>query len=239
MATLLAWVAMAVTSILLLPEWARVTLPAAGEWMRQSIVAAILSPSGSTVEMELVAPPALLFPTVLSILFAAGVGIAVRFMLDGSAWKLSRAAPLFQRVDPLAGLKRIFSFSTGLALLGNTIGLAFLTVVAGLSMEPIVALITNAPEVYDPAQLVAAARQALLPLLAAAAVLAACQWGWSRRQFELRMRMTPEEFSDESRSLQADPKIKMLREKQFRTATPVAKKDHESAAGVPEVLGGV
>ena len=173
MATLLAWVAMAVTSILLLPEWARVTLPAAGEWMRQSIVAAILSPSGSTVEMELVAPPALLFPTVLSILFAAGVGIAVRFMLDGSAWKLSRAAPLFQRVDPLAGLKRIVSLSTGLALLGNTIGLAFLTVVAGLSMEPIVALITNAPEVYDPAQLVAAARQALLPLLAAAAVLAA------------------------------------------------------------------
>ena len=160
-------------------------------------------------------------------------------MLDGSAWKLSRAAPLFQRVDPLAGLKRIFSFSTGLALLGNTIGLAFLTVVAGLSMEPIVALITNATEVYDPAQLVAAARQALLPLLAAAAVLAACQWGWSRRQFELRIRMTPEEFSDESRSLQADPKIKMLREKQFRTATPVAKKGHESAAGVPEAFGGV
>ena len=51
--------------------------------------------------------------------------------------------------------------------------------------------------------------------------------------------MTPEEFSDESRSLQADPKIKMLREKQFRTATPVAKKVHESAAGVPEAFGGV
>jgi flagellar biosynthetic protein FlhB/type III secretion protein U len=57
----------------------------------------------------------------------------------------------------------------------------------------------------------AALRGLLLPVLLAAAAVAAAQWGLARVAFERRLRMTPEEFKEEMRSLEADPRIKLER----------------------------
>ena len=59
----------------------------------------------------------------------------------------------------------------------------------------------------------AAVGRMLLPVVATAGVLAACQWGRARMRFEKRIRMTPDEFKDEPRGMQADPKIRLLQRK--------------------------
>jgi len=51
-------------------------------------------------------------------------------------------------------------------------------------------------------------------------VVAACQWAFARRRFEARIRMTPQEFADEARSMQADPKVRLLQQR--RPAQPKA-----------------
>jgi len=67
-------------------------------------------------------------------------------------------------------------------------------------------------------RLFAAAQQAILPLVAAAAVVAACTWAFSRRRFERRIRMTPQEYADEARSMQADPKVRLMRQQRRQSA---------------------
>jgi flagellar biosynthesis protein FlhB len=47
-------------------------------------------------------------------------------------------------------------------------------------------------------------------LALAAALVAIAQYAISRWRFERRIRMTPEEFAEEARALQADPKVRLL-----------------------------
>ena len=217
MSALLAWVAMVVVVLLLLPGWAIMTVPAAACMLRQSLREAILQPPGSSSDLSELVPAALLLPTMGLVLVSAAVGLLVRFMLDGSSWRLSRALPEFQRIDPFAGLKRMISISTGRMLLGNAVSLGILVVAAALVAKPLVSLCAGSGEADNPAAFFLKPQQSLLQLTAVAAMVAICQWSLSRRRFEQRIRMTPQEFADESRSLEADPKVRILREKQFRT----------------------
>jgi flagellar biosynthesis protein FlhB len=50
-------------------------------------------------------------------------------------------------------------------------------------------------------------------MAAAAAGIAAGQWGFARLRFERRIRMTPQEFADEAKSVQADPKVRLLQQR--------------------------
>ena len=69
----------------------------------------------------------------------------------------------------------------------------------------------------DPVRLIGIGQRAILPLAAVAAVVAAIQWVIARRRFEVRIRMTPQEHQDEVRSLQADPKVRLMREQTRRS----------------------
>ena len=62
----------------------------------------------------------------------------------------------------------------------------------------------------------AAAWRSAVWLFAAAAVVAGCRWLFARRRFERQIRMTPEEFAEETRSAQADPKVKLLQRQKPR-----------------------
>ena len=52
-----------------------------------------------------------------------------------------------------------------------------------------------------------------------ATAVAAAQWGLSRLRFERRIRMTPEEFKEEMKSLEADRKVRLTRERESRSHT--------------------
>jgi flagellar biosynthesis protein FlhB len=205
MASLPAWVATVATTLLLLPAWAQATFSAATDMMQQAA-----SFSGAGLDIRL--PAAVVLPTLAVMAVAGAVGLVVRMMLDGPAWRPARVMPAFDRISLLGGLARIFSTATLMSLAGHACGLVLLVTAAALSARPLVAVIGSGEMAHDPARLFAAAQQAILPLLAAAAVVAACTWALSRMRFERRIRMTPQEYADEARSMQADPKVRLMRQ---------------------------
>lgn len=215
-AVLLAWVAMVATAVLLLPGWSRATVPAAIDFFRQSLTAAIRTPAAEVLEPSTVLPVSLLVPTAAVVLATAAAGIVVRVLLDGSAWRLGRAAPAWQRIDPLAGLTRIFSIQTLSALAMNACCLMALAAAAMLAAGPIIELVAVADGATESERWLGAARSLLLPTIAAAAAVAAGQWGLARLRFERRIRMTTEEFQTEMKSMEADPKIRLMRQQTRR-----------------------
>ena len=213
MASLPAWVATVATTLLLLPAWAEATFAAATVMIQQSA-------RFTTVELESsprldgVLPSAVVLPTLALVAVAGAVGLTVRMLLDGPAWRPSRIAPSFDRISLLAGLSRIFSTASLMSLAGHACGLAVMVAAAAVSARPLATVIGSGEVAHEPARLFAAAQQAILPLVAAAALVAAGSWAFSRLRFERRIRMTPQEYADEARSMQADPKVRLMRQQQ-------------------------
>jgi flagellar biosynthesis protein FlhB len=46
--------------------------------------------------------------------------------------------------------------------------------------------------------------------------MAACTWAIARLRFERRIRMTPQEYADEARSMQANPQVRLLQQRRAR-----------------------
>lgn len=217
-AAVFAAVAMAATALLLVPGWLTLTVPAAIDFFRRSFVTAIRGPADPLAEM-IPSPVPLVVPTVAVVLAAAAVGIALRAALDGSAWRLERAAPSWQRIDPLNGLSRIFSGQTLAAIVTNAIGLAVIVASACFAAVPLVGLVATADATAGVDRWLGVVRSLTVPTVAAAAAVAAAQWGLARLRFEKRIRMTPQEFQDEMKSMEADPKVRLRREQASRSRT--------------------
>jgi flagellar biosynthesis protein FlhB len=213
-------VAVLATTVLLLPAWARATLPAAATMMRRAVVTAT---AAAPLEPDLLLPVALLLPTVLVVAAAAAAGLAVRFLLDGSGWQLSRAAFRLDRIGIVGGLARIFSVATLRAVAGAVAGLAILVAVTACGAGPLLTLLRDGTAIDEPGRAFAAAHRLLVPLVAAAAAVAAAGWLAARARFERGIRMTPEEYADEARGMQADPKVRLMRQgRQPRSRGPAA-----------------
>lgn len=204
----LAWVASAVVVVALLPGWMRATLPAAAEMVRGSMANAT-AVRAETPALSQLLPMALVAPSLGLVVAAAAAGLAVRGVCDGIGWHPGRVAPDFSRIDPLAGLRRVFSGRSVLTVIGNAAALLLLGVVAVAVAGPLIASGT----VGDPARAAMLAWRQLGWLVAAAAVIAACQYALARLRFENAIRMTPQEFADEQKSMQADPKVRLMQQK--------------------------
>jgi|694.fasta_scaffold10294_15 flagellar biosynthetic protein FlhB len=221
-AALPAWVASAVVAILLLPWWARSTLAGAAGMMRDAIVAAD-GRGPAALDVSGMPPLAAWSPTAVVILAAGAAGLAVRFLLDGFVLRPGRIAPDLRRIDPRAGLARIFSRTTLGAVAGNALGLGLLVGAAWLASGPLLSLLAATEPASMEGRSWEAARRAVAAVAAAAAVVAACQWGLSRLRFERSIRMTPEEYAAEARSAQADPKVRLLHQRRMaRVSRPPA-----------------
>lgn len=210
-AALPAFVALVTAAVLLLPGWSQTALPAASGFVRESLAAAFSVPRPDGVDLRLLFPAQVLLPTAALVVATAGAGVCVRLFLDGSAWRLARVAPRWRRIDPFAGAARVLSLATLRAVAWNGACLAVLVAAAACAAGPLVGLLEAGRPIVDAAPVFAALRGVLLPVLLAAAAVAAAQWGVARLAFERRLRMTPEEFKEEMRSLEADPKIKFER----------------------------
>jgi flagellar biosynthetic protein FlhB len=217
-ATLPAWAASAATAIMLVPVWARATIPAAAEAFREA-VAAIGAPTGAGLPWPL--PAAVVLPSLGLVAASAAAGLAVRLACDGLSFRPGRAALDFRRIDPLAGLARIFSPGTLAAVAGNAVALAVLVGAATLAIRPLAAIVATPPEPGDPAPGFQVAWRSLGWLVAAAAAVSVAQWLLARHRFERRIRMTPQEFADEAKDLQADPRVRLLQQ-QRRKNQPAA-----------------
>ena len=216
-AALPAWAAAAATALALLPAWSRATLPAAADMLRDAIRHGVAHP-GVPAEWSTLVPAAIVLPTLGVVLASAAAALAVRLVLDGLSWEPGRVAPDLQRVDPIAGLWRMFSMATLGTIVGNSLGLGVLVAATVLAARPLVAVLSAADGPAAGPQVGAAASQTLVALAAVAAAVAVAQWGLARLRFERRIRMTPQEFADEAKSMQADPKVRLLQQQRRKAA---------------------
>ncbi len=220
-ADLPAWAAAIGTAVALLPAWGQATMPAAVELFRTAITGAAAAQLGRPLDVSAPLadmPLAVVLPTCGLVLVSAAAGLAVRFVLDGFSWEPARAVPDLARVNPLNGARRIFSRATAAAVIGNGISLTVLAAAAWLGCGPLLAVLGGPAAEGEPVAVFAAARHTLLWLAAAAAIVAACQWSLQRLRFERRIRMTAEEFTEEARSMQADPKIRLMHQRRRQVA---------------------
>lgn len=211
----LSWAAAAVVALLLVPAWARAVMPAATAWLRECLQTCVhLQPAAPTLRPAGLA--ALLLPTIGLVLAAAATGLAVRLVLDGLSWQPARTAVNLARVDLFAGLVRIVSVRTLVAACGNAAGLGGVLLAALVTAGPLVAALSDPASLLDPARPFLVAWRPLVAAAAAAIAVAAGQYAVARLRFERRLRMTPQEFTDEARNLHADPKIRLLHRQRAR-----------------------
>ncbi len=220
-AELPAWAASAATAILLAPAWARLTIPAAAESVRE-VFAVALAAGGAEGSWPWPLPAAVVLPTLGIIAASAGVGLAVRLVCDGWTWQPGRAAPDFRRIDPVGGLQRIISRSTLASLGVAAVALGILAAVAAVAARPLIAIQTLPVAVGEIGSIAAIGWRAAVWLVAGGAAVAVGQWLLARRRFERRIRMTPQELAEEQKDLQADPRVKLLQRQRRQPAAGAA-----------------
>lgn len=207
-AAAITWPLLAVFVLAALPGWGRATTAAA--------IAAVQAAAAGDAEGVGRHTLAMIGPTAVVVLAALVLLIGVRLLGDGAGWRLGRASFQFSRIDPFAGLRRLFSSNALLRSLLAVVGLSGLLGVVGVTTGPLVAAVRDAraslpgqQQFFVPS--LVAAERFLWWFLAAATLVAVGQWLIQRILFERRIRMTPAEFREELRSLQADPKIRRTR----------------------------
>jgi len=210
-ADLPAWAASAATALALAPWWARATIPAAADVVRESFTATLAA--GATGGNAWPLPGAVVLPTLVVVAAAVVAGLGVRFACDGFSWQPARAAFDPRRIDPVAGLARVFSRATLSTLLTASAGLAVVVAAAVVAGRPLLAVQATLPEPGELGPLAAMAWRTLAWVVAAAAAVAVGQWILARRRFEQRIRMTPQEFAEEQKEMQADPRVRLLNQR--------------------------
>jgi len=206
-ADLPAWAASTATLVLLAPAWARTTIPAAADSFRAACAAALAGGGPGDVPWPL--PLAVLLPTAGIVLASALAGVAVRVTCEGVVWLPGRVAPDFQRIDPRAGLQRIFSWRTVAAVGTSAVAVAVVLAGAAVVARPLAAVQAMPASPDEIASVAATGWRTTAWIAATAAAVALGQWLLARRGFERRIRMTPQEFAEERKDLQADPRVRM------------------------------
>ena len=219
LSTLPAWIAAASAAVMLAPWWFAATLPVAQDMIENVIRSSVKNMSGSIgFSNDLLLR--LFLPTMVVILVSSGVGLIVRMLLDGVSWQPSRILPAMHRIDVSRGLSRMFSARTLGMIVLHTCSLAALVLAVYVAMCPFIqsSQLAGWEEslVSHPMSIIVQAQRAMFGLIGVSIAIVMAQWFLARWQFEKRIRMTPEEYQEEARSLQADPKIKLMRDQMRR-----------------------
>lgn len=152
-----------------------------------------------------------LAPYMLIIFFAI---LAALYAQIGLLFTWKPLIPSLSKINPLNGIKRLFSMRSVMLAVINVGKLVVVGVVAYLVLAGGAAAIIYAPtfDFRDVFRLGASMTFELsMKLSAALLVLALLDFSWQRYKHERDLRMTKEEVKDEYRSMEGDPRIKRRR----------------------------
>lgn len=151
-------------------------------------------------------------PILLTVLLVAGLSGAVgHIMQSGFQMTPSLLAPKFDKLNPMAGLKRMFGVDGFIQFAKSAIKVIVTGAIAWWVLKPhaseLEGLVSMSPMAMLPAS------QALLKalffaVLAFLGVTAGADYIIQRRRFMQKMRMTREELKDEFKQTEGDPHIK-------------------------------
>ncbi len=152
-----------------------------------------------------------LMPVLLILLLSAAVAL---FAQVGPLWTLEPLTPNLDKINPLTGLRRLFSASSLLSVLmnlakaGAVVGIA-VAVLQGGAASIVMSFMLHHAEILR-----LGAKMAFrlgMALSIAFVILALLDLAWQRLRYEKNLRMTKEEVKDELRSMEGDPAIKRRR----------------------------
>ncbi|MEK7317403.1 MAG: EscU/YscU/HrcU family type III secretion system export apparatus switch protein [Candidatus Eisenbacteria bacterium] len=169
-----------------------------------------LSPDGALQAMRLAVGGflAALAPLLLSIV---GVALLVNLAQTRGAFTTKPLAFQFSRVNPLSGLKRLFSVESLFSLLKGVLKFAAIALVAGLILTQHAAELTSLV-FHGPADIAMVLRALSLKLAFVAGLafllVAGIDYVFQLMQHERRLRMTRQEIVQEHRESEGDPLLK-------------------------------
>ena len=214
--TIAAFASLAAT-LACLPSWCRLVHDAAVE----SVRSVLRSPTDAGLADA--AQPTLVIAasTGAVVLVSLAVTLAVRLLVDQVRLRPSRCLPDLRRLNPVRGVARVLSWTTVARIAWCSFATTMLVAVGAWTVGPLGADLGRTIGA-DPLATAVPAWSSLWPMLAVAVGIAAVEWSFARIRFERRIRMTPQEYQDDLRSLEADPKIKLQRQEAGRASRRAA-----------------
>jgi flagellar biosynthesis protein FlhB len=150
----------------------------------------------------------MLAPFLCTLMVAAVVG---NMLQTGPILSMHPVKPDFDRVNPIQGMKRLFSMRTLFEGARAIVKLALLTLVVYHALKSL------APQFFQLASMSAArlaralvddAASTGLKLALVLSLIALVDLGYTRREFNKKMRMSRRELKDESKNREGDPRIR-------------------------------
>lgn len=181
---------------------ARLLLTQAGRF--EPTPASLWSVTGGMVTNAMLSMLPLLLGLVL-------VAIVANLMQTGPVWSFEPLKPDFERLSPASGLKKLLSWRT---LFDAGRALAKLLLLSFVAYQVLKAIV---PQFFQLAQippggllraLVEDAASVGLKLSLVLCIIAALDYGFTRREYARRMRMSRRELTDEHKHREGDPRIK-------------------------------
>jgi flagellar biosynthetic protein FlhB len=155
--------------------------------------------------------------------------LSVLYVQIGPLLTFQPLTPTLTKINPLEGLRRLFSGASWVSAAMNLAKLLVVVLVVYIAMTGSLASILFSFVFSSTDVLLLGCRLTLrlgLALSAAFFVLALLDYGWQRFRHERSLRMTKEEVKDELRSMEGDPAIKKRRRQlQLRLALQRLRKD--------------
>ena len=144
----------------------------------------------------------------VTLLVVAAIGLNV--VQTGFVFLPDRLRPDAARINPLAGLRRVFSLSSGGRLTLGIVKIAVVAAVAGTCLyrqreELIWLAALDVPQIASATWRICLTTSAQIGV--ALVVLAVVDYGFERWKYERDLRMTPQEVREEMRNLQGDPQL--------------------------------
>ena len=184
----------------------------AGTYMRRQLAGdawLVIDPDLVVIEWHwLVTNLSIVLLPIFGLLFVSA--ILINLMQVGFLFVPQRLAPDISRVNPLAGLKRLFSLASVMRL---TFGIFKTFVIAGVAMSSLYAqrgeiLALASLEIPQIATAVMGiAIWTAIKVGVALLILALFDYAYQRWKHEQELRMTPQEVREEMKNLQGDPQI--------------------------------
>lgn len=160
-----------------------------------------------------------LMETLFGVAFAVAPAIGVLLVLAvlgafmQTGWLLAPESlqPKFERISPMAGLKRLFSLKSIIELVKGVLKMAVVGIVAYIAIAPELDRMEIMVQM-DPLELLGETHWVIIRMfigvLIVMAVIAVADYAYQRYEFMSQMRMTKQEVRDEHKQTEGDPHIK-------------------------------
>jgi flagellar biosynthetic protein FlhB len=151
-------------------------------------------------------------PVVAAILLTATIGgVAGNLLQTGFLWAPDKIKPDPSKLNPLAGLRRMFGLDGFVAFFKSLIKIGVIGLICWMTLKPhwtdLQSLVLTDPERMLPFAF-DLLKALLYSVLGAMGVGALADWIWQRQRFMQRMRMSREEIKEEHRQADGDPQVK-------------------------------